>query len=150
MLIAHSADNHLGCRRYSSATLQADYLKAAQRVVEESINRNADVLLLAGDLLHASRTTATNPFALKQLHTQAQEGGLIILAINGNHDRGEVSWAKVIEDEPLQDGDTVSKPGLYCVSGLTVTVKGADGTECRVHGCAVAGKQDLKDYLFTP
>lgn len=151
MIIAQSADNHLGCRLYSSSVLQEDYRLATMEVIEQTIARGVSLLVLSGDLLHTSRTGASHPYALKAMHERAKEAGLVVLAINGNHDRGEVSWAKVVESKALNDGDVVSEGGLYCVSGITVTVRDPNGDSCRVHGCNVAGKEALRAYTgFTP
>lgn len=150
MRIAHSADNHIGYRRYSSVSLQEDYKTAALELVDQTIAHKADVLVLSGDLLHASRTSAPNPYVLREIHDKAKEAGLPVLSISGNHDQGEISWAKVVSPRILKDGDHVDDGGLYCIAGMTVTVAGKSGKKCRIHGCKVAGKDALKEYDFTP
>jgi DNA repair exonuclease SbcCD nuclease subunit len=92
--IAHLADLHLGFRQYHRQTpsglnqREADVANAFRRAVDQVIEAQPDVVIVAGDLFHSVRPT--NPsilFAFHQFHRLREalpDAPLVLIA--GNHD----------------------------------------------------------------
>jgi exonuclease SbcD len=83
----HAADIHLGYHQYGSDQRYNDFAAAFQAVVDDTIARRADFLLLAGDLFHKR---AIDPLTLLQatlILQDAKDAGIPVYAVQGNHER---------------------------------------------------------------
>jgi len=96
---AHIADVHLGYEQYHLSFRADDFAKAFERVVESSLERDVDFVIIAGDLFHRSNP---NPKAIKQaieFLSQFKKENIPVFAIEGNHDKTikEVSIYDLLE-----------------------------------------------------
>jgi DNA repair exonuclease SbcCD nuclease subunit len=118
----HVADIHLGYEQYGVGERYNDFSRAFWDIMQDAINRQADFVVIAGDLFHKrsidARTLIHAIVGLKKL----QERGIPVLAIEGNHDRSYyregVSWLQflsnqgylILLDPRMQDGAPVLEP----------------------------------------
>jgi len=92
--LAHFADLHLGFRQYDRQTprggnqREADVAEAFRRAVDDALEQEPDLIVLAGDIFHSVRPT--NPailFLFRQLHRlRAGLPDAPIVMIAGEHD----------------------------------------------------------------
>jgi exonuclease SbcD len=134
MKILHSADWHL-CDRLGRIDRTKDLQARVERVAQLCIEREADVLLIAGDLFSVQASVDDMTRALAHLRTSFtpffQRGGTV-LAITGNHDRDRrinMVRAGMTLASPVagQDGNL---PGgrMYLLNGRAVaTLTAGDG-----------------------
>jgi len=101
----HAADVHLGYRQYGSDERWNDFGRAFSRLVDETIGREADYLLLSGDLFHKN---TLQPRTLLQATVnlgQLRDAGIGVIAIQGNHERPRYSdafsWLDYLVQEEL-------------------------------------------------
>jgi len=101
----HAADIHLGYRQYSSNQRYNDFAKAFRFLVDETIARRADALLLAGDIFHKRAIAPHTLLQATRLLDRLRRGGIPVIAVQGNHERprqGEVaSWLDYLADVDL-------------------------------------------------
>lgn len=91
--IAHTADAHLGYRRYYRAAhgglnqREVDIALSFRRFMESAVDEHrADVIVIAGDLFHQPRPSN---YAVVEAYRQckrATERGVDVIVIKGNHD----------------------------------------------------------------
>lgn len=95
MRIIHCADLHLGMSRYARTTedgrnlRQVDIEQQFEALVDRVIDRNPDLVFIAGDVFHVARpANAVIVHALKHFQRLASAigGGNRIVVIAGNHD----------------------------------------------------------------
>jgi exonuclease SbcD len=132
--IIHTADWHL-CDRLGRIDRTKDLQVRVKRVAQLCMEREADVLLIAGDLFSDQASADDMTRALTHLRTTFtpffQRGGTV-LAITGNHDRdGRINMVRagMTLASPVagQDGNL---PGgrMYLINGRTIaTLAGVDG-----------------------
>lgn len=82
----HCSDLHLGCQQLHEERWH-DFGKAFKQVVDYALTQQVDFCLIAGDLFHHRNVNApTLGQALEQL-ARLKEGGIMTIAIEGNHDK---------------------------------------------------------------
>lgn len=134
MKIIHSADWHL-CDRLGRIDRTNDLRARVEHVAQLCMEREADVLLIAGDLFSEQASVEQMTEALKHLRETFQpffaRGGAI-LAITGNHDRdGRINMVRagMTLASPVagQDGN-LPNGRMYLLNGRAVaTLAGASG-----------------------
>jgi exonuclease SbcD len=134
MKIVHTADWHL-CDRLGRIDRTRDLNVRVERVAQLCIEREADVLLIAGDLFSEQASVDDMTQALKhlwQVFTPFFARGGTVLAITGNHDRDDrINMVRVgmTLASPVagQDGNLPGKR-MYLLNGRAIaTLVGADG-----------------------
>jgi DNA repair exonuclease len=137
MRIVHTGDWHLN-HRLGRINFNEFLQTAAAGVVEQARTRQAEVLLIAGDLLAGregrEQLKGTVQFLKKTLRPYLDEGGTV-LVISGNHD--SEAFFETLRDAfdlvaPATTGDgSTHAPGrLYVAPNPTVrTIRGRDGLE---------------------
>ncbi|NLD74475.1 MAG: exonuclease SbcCD subunit D [Chloroflexi bacterium] len=118
----HAADIHLGYRQYGSDQRYNDFASAFQALVDDTIARDADFLLLAGDLFHKR---AIDPLTLLQatlILEDVKTAGIPVYAVQGNHERPHytehTSWLDYLAEMGLlrlltaryREGDIIVEP----------------------------------------
>lgn len=103
----HSADWHMGGRQYGFAQREQDYYDAANQVVDIAIWQKCDALILAGDNFDAAKPPARAVLMLQQIVRRAQDAGVRVLGIDGNHDCCNNHWLSVCGIEALSDKPVV-------------------------------------------
>ncbi|MDX2137169.1 MAG: exonuclease SbcCD subunit D [Chloroflexota bacterium] len=94
MKFVHAADVHLGYRQYNHPERFKDFGVAFQKIVDCTVEEQAKVCLIAGDLFHKS---SIDPSTLIQAEDELQrlkEYNIKTIAISGNHDRPRYGQAK--------------------------------------------------------
>lgn len=93
MRIAHITDTHLGYRalsRNDPATGRnqrtVDFEQALERVIDDILKRDVDVILHAGDVFHHTRPTWQTLRHFIQQFRRIEKAGIPTLVIAGNHD----------------------------------------------------------------
>jgi len=90
--IAHLADLHLGFSRLNKLTpgkqnqREADFERAALASVDYVISTEPDLVVVAGDTLHATYISNTGLNGAIEFFARLQEAGIPTLVIGGNHD----------------------------------------------------------------
>jgi exonuclease SbcD len=132
--MVHIADLHLDSPLRSMALrdpalaelIGASARRALSATVDLCLSRNAEALLIAGDLYDGGQTSMkTAGFLAAELHRVA-EAGVRVFIIRGNHDAA----SRITRELTMPDGVHVfkAKPG-------TVTLPGAaDGRDVAIHG----------------
>ncbi len=96
----HIADTHLGYEQYGVRERFNDFSRAFWDIVDDALYREADFLVIAGDLFHKRAIDALTLIhaieGLKKLKTK----GIPVIAIEGNHDRSYyregISWLQFL------------------------------------------------------
>jgi len=91
--IAHVADTHLGYRQYGKTDPQTgrnqrtvDIEKAYERIVDDILTRDVDLVMHAGDIFHHPRPSWSAIRAFVEQTQRIAAAGIPMVAIAGNHD----------------------------------------------------------------
>lgn len=87
MKILHTSDWHLG-RGLGNYELHDDQAKAVKFIVDEAINREVDVFLIAGDVFDRGSPPSKAIKLLTDALTRLFDAGIVIIITAGNHDDG--------------------------------------------------------------
>ncbi|HUL62108.1 MAG TPA: exonuclease SbcCD subunit D [Methanocella sp.] len=105
MNFVHTADLHLGYRQYDLDQRFRDLGGTFLKVVEYAIAREAEFVLIAGDLFNARNINAPTFMQAHAVLSRLKEAGIPCIAIAGNHDRpfvrDQVSWLGALEQQGL-------------------------------------------------
>jgi exonuclease SbcD len=134
MRLIHTADWHL-CDKLGRIDRTDDLHKRVERVAELCLEREADVLLIAGDVFSDQATVDDMTRSLnhlRELFGKFFERGGTILALTGNHDRdGRINIVRagmtLAAPDAGRDG-TLENGRMYLINGRAVAaLKSAEG-----------------------
>ncbi len=101
----HAADVHLGFEQYGVKERYNDFGRAFEWLVDVALSRHVDFLLLAGDLFHKRSIGPQTLFQAVSNLRRLKQGGIPVVAIEGNHDRsrgqGGFSWLDYLAETGL-------------------------------------------------
>ena len=97
MLIIHTADIHIGVENYSrpdpktrtSSRLQ-DFLRSLDELVDYSIDKKADLVLICGDVYKSRNPTQTHQREFVKRISKLANQGIKVFLLAGNHDSPNV------------------------------------------------------------
>ncbi len=96
----HTADNHLGYEQYGSRERFDDFAKAFLHVIDDAIARQADFVVIAGDLFNKRAIDALTLIQAREALQRLADAGIAAIGIEGNHDRSYyrdgVSWLQFL------------------------------------------------------
>ncbi|GAB4571264.1 MAG: DNA repair exonuclease [Anaerolineae bacterium] len=105
MRFLHIADVHLGNQQYNVKERFNDFGRAFFDAVDLAITRQADAVVIAGDLFHKA---AVEPGTLLQAEEglkQLKKAGIVAVGVHGNHDRAhyltQTSWLEYLCEHGL-------------------------------------------------
>ena len=106
MKLFHVADVHLGRRRLEGRLPDADLAAAFGFVAAKAIEEKADVLLIAGDLFDRPTVEPPHLRQAQQVLSALKAGGVLVIGIEGNHDRAFVhseqsTWMQFLAEDDL-------------------------------------------------
>jgi DNA repair protein SbcD/Mre11 len=87
MRFIHCSDIHLGKTLGGNRQRYLDYFRAFERVVDETLERKADALVIAGDLFHKGSISPSTLSDTVDVLKLLKDAGVPVIAIEGNHDR---------------------------------------------------------------
>jgi DNA repair exonuclease SbcCD nuclease subunit len=97
--VLHTGDTHIGYRQYGSDERRRDFLRAFERVVDDAVEGNYDVLVHAGDLFHSRNPSIEDLRETVGLFSRLDEAGVEALAIVGNHEsKRDAQWIDLLQD----------------------------------------------------
>ncbi len=125
LLIAHLADTHLRDSQYATARRGVDFFEACKAAVKAAC-RQADLLVLVGDIFDRARPSARVIGQLIQLDQILKEAGKPMLAVTGNHDWCEPTWLSTLFPDRLVDNAQLADDasGIIPIDGTKVTFRG--------------------------
>lgn len=85
--LLHAADIHLGYAQYGLEERQRDFYLAFRRMAEDAVDRQANAVLLAGDLFHKRTVDANSLYQAISVLRLLREAGITVVAVEGNHER---------------------------------------------------------------
>lgn len=136
--VLHTGDTHIGYRQYGSDERRRDFLRAFERVVEDAVEGDYDVLVHAGDLFHSRNPSIVDLRETVGLFSRLREGGVEALAVVGNHEsKRDAEWVDILQDLGL-----VRRLGREAVVVGNVAFYGVDHTP--------ASRVSEFDYGFEP
>jgi exonuclease SbcD len=101
MRFMHIADVHLGYQQYGSKERFNDFSRVFLHIVDQAIERQVNLLLIAGDLFE-KRTV--DPLAMRvaiEGFRMLREAGIAVVAVEGNHEkahyRDQYSWVDFLD-----------------------------------------------------
>jgi DNA repair exonuclease SbcCD nuclease subunit len=113
--VLHTGDTHIGYRQYGSDERRRDFLRSFERVVDNAVEGNYDVLVHAGDLFHSRNPSIEDLRETVELFSRLDEANVEALAIVGNHEsKRDAQWIDLLQDlglvrrlgrEPIVVGD---------------------------------------------
>ena len=115
MLIIHTADIHIGVENYSrpdpktrtSSRLQ-DFLRSLDELVDYSIDNEADLVLICGDVYKSRNPTQTHQREFVKRISRLAREGIKVFLLAGNHDSPNVPGpATTLDIFPTLDIETV-------------------------------------------
>ncbi len=99
MKVLHTGDTHIGYRQYGSDERRRDFLRAFERVVNDAVEGDYDVLVHAGDLFHSRNPRLEDLRQTLDLFSRLDGAGVEVLAIVGNHEsKRDAEWADLLQD----------------------------------------------------
>ncbi|MHA1617391.1 MAG: metallophosphoesterase family protein [Candidatus Njordarchaeales archaeon] len=113
--IVHTADFHLGVSFRNitgynvSEVRREDFKKNIARIFSEAINRDADMILISGDVFHRSDPSNRDFVFIANQVGRAAENGIYVIIIAGNHDKPKTTYAQ----SPLQGLVEAHAPYFY-------------------------------------
>lgn len=118
----HIADTHLGYEQYGVRERFNDFSRAFWDIVDDALYREADFLVIAGDLFHKRAIDALTLIHAIEGLKKLKVKGIPVIAIEGNHDRSYyregISWLQFLCHEQyltllsprMRDGAPVIAP----------------------------------------
>ncbi len=118
----HAADIHLGFRQYGSDQRYNDFAAAFDHLVDATIERRADFLLIAGDLFHKRAIDPLTLWQATSMLMRLHDAGIPAYVVQGNHERPQpgasTSWLDYLAELGLvhllsahyQEGEIVVDP----------------------------------------
>ena len=118
----HIADTHLGYEQYGVRERFNDFSRAFWDIVDDALYREADFLVIAGDLFHKRAIDALTLIHAIEGLKKLKAKGIPVIAIEGNHDRSYyregISWLQFLCHEQyltllnprMRDGAPVIAP----------------------------------------
>ncbi len=107
MNFIHASDFHLGYAQYGLEERFQDYARAFQTVVRYGIDRNAEFILISGDLFHKRNINAPTYLQAYKVLRELRENSpnTRVFAIEGNHDlafhHDGKSWLEILHSQGL-------------------------------------------------
>nr|QNO46844.1 3',5'-cyclic adenosine monophosphate phosphodiesterase CpdA [Methanosarcinales archaeon ANME-2c ERB4] len=105
MNFVHASDFHLGYVQYGLPERFKDFARAFDRVVDYTIQSNAEFLLIAGDLFHKRNINAPTYMQAFKILTKLADRGIPVYAIEGNHDlayhRDVNGWMQILDAQGM-------------------------------------------------
>ncbi len=96
--LLHTADTHLGYRQYHSPERRDDFMRAFERVVDDAVDLDVDVLSLAGYLYHDRRPDLPDLVGTVEALSRLRDASIPFLAVVGNHESTRHGqWLDVFE-----------------------------------------------------
>jgi len=97
----HCADIHLGRQQFNSEQRWLDFGISLKYIIDTSIEKKVDYILLSGDFFHERTINAKTLSLSNQLLSKAKEANIEVIAIEGNHDKAPYkdgqSWLEYLE-----------------------------------------------------
>jgi len=118
----HIADTHLGYEQYGVRERFNDFSRAFWDIIDDALYREADFLVIAGDLFHKRAIDALTLIHAIEGLKKLKAKGIPVIAIEGNHDRSYyregISWLQFLCHEQyltllsprMRDGAPVIAP----------------------------------------
>ncbi|PXF58333.1 MAG: DNA repair exonuclease [Candidatus Methanogaster sp.] len=105
MNFVHASDFHLGYVQYGLPERFRDFARAFDRVVNYTIQSDAEFLLIAGDLFHKRNINAPTYLQAFKILAKLADRGIPVYVIEGNHDlayqRDVNSWLQILDAQGL-------------------------------------------------
>ncbi len=105
MNFVHASDFHLGYVQYGLSERFKDFARAFDRVVDYTIQSDAEFLLIAGDLFHKRNINAPTYMQAFKILTKLKDQDIPVYAIEGNHDlayhRDVNSWMQILDAQGM-------------------------------------------------
>src|SRR5690348_1898289 len=96
----HVADTHLGYEQYGVRERFNDFSQAFWDIVDDTIRRNVDFMVIAGDLFNKRAIDAQTLIHAIEGLKKLKDRGIPVIAIEGNHDRSYyrdgISWLQFL------------------------------------------------------
>ena len=150
----HIADTHLGYEQYGLRERFNDFSRAFWDIIDDALYREADFLVIAGDLFHKRAIDALTLIHAIEGLKKLKARGIPVIAIEGNHDRSYyregISWLQFLCHEQylklliprMRDGAPVIAPWEQStMAGSYVDV--LDG-KVRVYGLPWQGSSTVR------
>lgn len=99
--IMHTGDWHLGVRQYGLLQREGDVYNAAQEAIKIAVDRKVHAIIIAGDTFDATKPPAIAVKVMQTLVQLAQQYGIRVLGIDGNHDASSGHWLEICGIEPI-------------------------------------------------
>lgn len=102
--LIHCSDLHLGRQRLGGKLPEEDLANALRFIVRHTIEREADGLLIAGDLFDSSTIQPHHLRTAVDCLDPLKQRGIPVFAVEGNHDRPSLSnelptWVRYLNDQ---------------------------------------------------
>ena len=105
MNFVHASDFHLGYVQYGLSERFKDFARAFERVVDYTIQSDAEFMLIAGDLFHKRNINAPTYLQAFKILKKLKDSGIPAYTIEGNHDlayhRDVNSWLQILDAQGL-------------------------------------------------
>ncbi|MCD6207442.1 MAG: DNA repair exonuclease [Methanosarcinales archaeon] len=105
MNFVHASDFHLGYVQYGLSERFKDFARAFDRVVDYTIQSDAEFMLIAGDLFHKRNINAPTYLQAFKILKKLKDSGIPAYTIEGNHDlayhRDVNSWLQILDAQGL-------------------------------------------------
>lgn len=106
MKIYQVADVHLGRRRLDGRLPEQDFSAAFDFVADAAVADQADVVLIVGDLFDRSQVEPEHLRQAQTTLTRLRRAGIVVIAVEGNHDRASLhssgkTWVQFLGDDDL-------------------------------------------------
>jgi DNA repair exonuclease SbcCD nuclease subunit len=124
----HTADLHLGYSQYGLEARRQDFDNVFEEIVNKTIERKPDFMIIAGDLFHQARPSNVTLENTIRSFKRLRDAGIPVLTVDGSHDLAPNSItstilypldsAGLIYHLPRHEGACWRKPGVCYVYGI--------------------------------
>ena len=127
MKFASTGDLHLGFKQYGFPERLEDFRAAVEAVFSDAIQMRVDGIILTGDSFQTPRPTDEDVRFLQQQVKRANDAGIRVYGIDGNHDYTDSGWLSICGILPLERWSKVD------VDGTRLPAEQVNG-DCRIFG----------------
>lgn len=118
MRILLTADFHLDFKQYGFTERLEDFMLSVAYVFHQAQVLKVDTIIIAGDMFQGVHPSGQAVYFLRLMVQRAQNAGIQVLGVDGNHDSTANMWMQVCGITPLDMGNPLACMGRYPVAAV--------------------------------
>ncbi len=137
------SDSHIGFQQYGLSERRIDFSVSIKRAITDMMQRGIKIVIHSGDLLHSNRPGPASIMTLLEINELLKQNGAVMWVIQGNHDRTDPNWIKVL-------ANTDEKTGIQTLDFRRIEFADASGTKLSFYGVPYMSAEQFVKHEFKP